>query len=265
MPTVQDNPVVAEITTDIDAAAFIAALTGTYSQAEEDAINQFYISMKTNGLYSLTEEIKLLSLDSITDAAIDLISATTTGANNGMTFVAREGLSGNGSNAYYDTGFTMSTDGTVLSQNSVALHVYVRTNVAENAYDIGARTVSTRRNYIVSRWCSNDAFGKIAGGNGNFAIAPSTDSRGMWSISRTASNDMQLYKNQSSLVTQGSTSIALVEFPLYLGALNRGGAASDYASKQYAFYAITAGMTPAQIATFHTLVVNLLTAFGANI
>jgi hypothetical protein len=250
---------------DPDARAYIAALTGTYSQTELDAIDAFFLALKAASIYTY-DRIFLLCADVVADVRIDMASATTVGINNGMTFTARQGLTGNGSSAYFDTGFNPATAGGNYTQNSASMSVYGRTNNAIVGYDMGAQNSSTsRRAAITSRWSDNNQYSMINVNPPNNTLSASPGSTQLWTISRTASNLQTAYRGATSQATQTGTSTLVPNQNIWVGALNSGGVINAPTNRQYPLAMIGAGRSGSQMSDLDTAVTNLLTAFGANV
>nr|WP_250565384.1 hypothetical protein [Adonisia turfae] len=266
LPAIQDNPSAIEAASDLDANAFITARSGTYSRPELDAIEQFFVTMKTDGLYAKAGMMLLLAADNEADGLIWMNNPSTSAINNGASFTAREGFTGNGSNAYIDTGFNPAS-GANYTLNSASLGVYIRTNISEDAYDIGAQANSSNdRNYVISRWGDGNHYAQINDGSGgSWTVASSSDSRGFWLSSRTSATFKETYQNAVSQDTDSSASDGLASRNIYVLALNNGGVRAGESSKQVGFVWIGGGLSEAEISALNTRVTTLLTAFGANI
>ncbi|EKU99768.1 hypothetical protein Lepto7375DRAFT_1839 [Leptolyngbya sp. PCC 7375] len=261
-----------QLTTDIaldadpDAAAYIAALAGTYSQAETDAINDFFVGIKADGLYSKAGMMLLLAADTASDGLIWMNNPSVSATNNGASFTARQGFTGNGSNAYIDTGFNPAS-GANYTLNSASLGVYIRTNVSEDAYDIGAQTSgSSDRNYIASRWGDGNHYAQINDGSGStWTTASSPDSRGLWLSSRTIAIAKETSRDAVLQDADNSTSDGLTSQNIYVLALNNGGSRAGESSKQVGFVWIGDGLSASEVSNLNARVATLLTAFGANV
>ncbi|MEM9264516.1 MAG: hypothetical protein AAGA46_03235 [Cyanobacteria bacterium P01_F01_bin.13] len=252
---------------DPDAAAFIATWTGTYSQAEIDAVDAFFINMKSDSLYAKMDFMVLLALDNSVDALRWMNTPSTSATNNGATFTARQGFTGNGSSAYIDTGFNPNTAGGNYSLDAASLGAYSRTNISEASYVIGAQNSSTSgRSYVSPRWSDGFHYTDVNGGGGSpWTTASSSDSRGLWGSSRTSNTLKTAYRNGVVQDTDASSSNALPGHNLYLLALNNGGARQGESSGQIAFAYAGGDLSDSNNANLSTHVTALLTAFGANV
>lgn len=251
---------------DADAQAFIDRLTGTYSQVELDAINAFFVSLKTAGLYSTIDAFYFFAVDSVDDALLNLVDTNYTATRvNLMTFTARQGFTGNGSNMYLNTNFAPLTAGGNYAQNSATIGVYIRNNIGEAAYDMGAETSgSSRRTHIAPRWSSGtQAFFRI--NSTSFWGPSSNDSRGLTAISRTSNTASASYKNGSSTGSSAASSQTLTNQAFYIGATNSGGSIDNPTSKQIAAAVIASGWDATQNANFASALETFLDAFGAGV
>ena len=254
-------------TGDADFLNYQSALTGTYSSNELNAIEQFYLDLKAGGIYDY-DRIYLMCTDVESDTLIDMVSATSLATNNGMTFTARRGLQGNGSTAYFATGYTPSTDAINFTQNSASLSIYSRDNTSIDGYDIGAQNSVSGGNgriFIASRWDDGNQYSMINGSGSNFSASPSSDSSGLQSISRTSSTLQTVYKTDTAIDTETSASTAVTNREIWVGALNAGGTRSGETDREYSIVLIGPGRTGAEMTTLNNAVNALITAFGANI
>ena len=249
-----------------DASNFIARLTGTYSQAELDAITDFFTGTKQDNTFDKIEGAYIKCLDNQIDALLNIKGLSFTATNNGMSFTAREGFTGNGSNSYIDTGFVPASS-SVYVQNSASLFIYIRNNIAEAAYDMSAQDTSggTKRNYIAARWSDNTHYALVNATGSNYTNSSSTDSRGLWVTSRTSSNLVTTYRNAVNQDTNTALSISQATTNLIIGGLNTNGVIDSHSTKQYAFSGWGSGFSDAEVAALNSRVVALLTAFGANV
>ena len=172
----------------------------------------------------------------------------------GWTFTS-SGSKPNGTSAYCDTGIKPST----MSQNSTGLGIYIRENIDEASCEIG---VSTSLYTVIRARISNNFYSAISQTDQNSYA--NTDSRGLFSVSRTASNVVKSYKNGVLLATNTNASSTPETINIYKGAGNRGGIWSP-SSKQFAFSYIDNGLTATQISNLNTCVQTLMTTLGINV
>jgi len=249
---------------DADAQAYIDRLTGTYSTAELDAINDFFVSLKDDSLYSDIVACRIYALDNASDALLNIKGTSHTATQTNMTFTARQGFAGNGSTSFIDTNVTPSTSG--LTQNSATYGFYKRDFGDTGGTDMAGR-VGSGAAAISLR--TSDGGTAVALSTINSDSIPvgiqTTNPTGMQLYSRTASNLTTLY---SRGVSQGTTSIASTGLPTvrtYLGGGHNNYSLNNSSSDEYALDVIASGWDTAQAANFSNHAENLLDAFGAGV
>lgn len=258
---------------DEDAQDFINRLTGTYSQTELNAFDIFFAKLKSDGLYDTINALYIFALDSADDALLNLKGTDYTATReNSMTFTAREGFTGNGTNMYIDTNFNPTAASGNYTQNSGTLGVYCRNNIAENSFSIGSQTSSSsNRSYITPRWSDNVAYAIVNGDGGVNYVSPTvTTSAGFMAVSRTTSTAIASYQNGSLLDSGNFTSQAPANASFYIGAAHdlsnaSGNSSSGETSNQLAAGVIASGWDATQHANFNTALEELLDVLGAGV
>lgn len=187
-----------------------------------------------------------------TPASFPLVNVST-----GPTFVADRGWTGDGLATALSTQITPSTDGgAIYTQNSASLHVWARTNVAENAADIGAAV--TNNAFIRARSAGDAISGTI--NTAATSTASIASSIGMTSMTRPDAANERIYKNG---VQQG-TDLAVASVGLPAAAIRLCGRGNDlFSTKQIAAGVVGGHMTTAQILALYNRLNTFLTAIGA--
>jgi hypothetical protein len=249
---------------DPDAQAFItaAAITDPTQQA---AINTLVVDLKG---YNVWTKMKALypmvggtasqhkfnlknPLD--TDAAFRLVfSGGWTHSSNGAT--------PNGTNAYADTFLNPSTS---LTTASAHFSKYNRTNdLVGNKVD-GIFDANNNSFFQQNYSAGNGIIGSI----GSLASYTPTDTRGLFTATRTSTNAFKVFKNSSSVATNTTTITNIANFKFFIGARNDGatGGQAFYNSYQCAFASIGDGLTDTEAANLYTAVQAFQTALGRSI
>ena len=244
---------------DPDAQAFItaAAITDPTQQA---AINTLVVDLKG---YNVWTKMKALypfvggtnsqhtwNLKNTAQFQISWQGGVVSSAN---------GVQFNGLNSYGITGLTPSTS---LSLNSTHLGYYSRTNSNATEIEIGVQQPGGNYNILEIR-TSNVTY-PLINQNGITSFSD-LDSLGFYLGNRTASNDIDGWKNGVKKVNGNALSNALSNIPIYIGAMNSLGTASTYTSKQCAFASIGDGLTDTEAANFYTAVQAFQTTLGRSI
>jgi hypothetical protein len=247
---------------DPDAQAYIDRLTGTYSGEELDAINQFFVTLKADSLYSGIVACHLYALDNASDAVLNIKGATFTASNNSLAFTARQGFTGNSGSGFIDTGVTPSVAMTV---NSATYGFYVRNGSdGITASDMGGRASSG------SAACSlraNTTGTPLATIHSSSIPAGVTSSHvtGMQLWIRTSSTVTTHYTRGTSNGTASITSSGLPTVAIYLANSRTGAPPSTGTDRQYAMDIFAEGWDATQSANFSGAVELLLDAFGAGV
>ncbi|MEO0538781.1 MAG: hypothetical protein AAF215_33600 [Cyanobacteria bacterium P01_A01_bin.123] len=245
--------------TDADAQAFIGRLTASYSTAELDAINAFFVGLKADGLYTTIDLIYLNFLDNITDALLNIKGTSFTGSNISGAHVAGQGITG-----AINTGFNPVTAGGNWAQNSALALYYSRTNSQSTSREFGINDGGSPSDFStnLTRTSANQARWGINISGTAETTSNITDSTGLWVVSRTSSSTHALYRDGTLSQSASESSVAPPSLNMYFGAENRAGSATDVSSRQLAMMGLASGWDATQVSNFNTLVDDLQTVFG---
>ena len=248
---------------DADAVAFFGRVTtagGSLSATEKAAVNTLVVDMKAAGIWTLQKAIYPMVGASAAACAQNLKSSSFTGSfTSGWTF-ASTGVTGNGTSAYFDTAFNHN----LLAQNSGHLSIYNRTDALGLFTDIGADGITNSCSSIWSR-LSNLTYNQIHNASGGYQTVANTNSQGHYISNRTGSTVLNQWKNGSKTGTSTAASVTPSSALIYVGALNAGGVASFFTSRQYAFASIGDGLTDTQASNFYTAVQAFQTTLSRNV
>jgi len=238
---------------DADAAAFFARVTaagGTLSATEKIATNQLVLDLKANSLWTPMKAIYPMVGASAAACAQNLKSSSFTGSfTSGWTF-ASTGATPNGSSAFLNTGFNLSTQ---IGSNPLNMSFYSRTNNSLGQGDMGCYnnpSGTTDNGFFINYSGSFYAFNSPS----KYVQVVNTDSRGFYQSNAQGLN-LKAFKNSSqfggtvSLTTYTSTNVNV-----YVGGINNNGNLSNPSSKECAFASIGDGLTDTQASNFYTAV-----------
>jgi hypothetical protein len=169
---------------------------------------------------------------------------------------------GNGTNAYINLNYTLGTDNVNYALNSGSAGFYCRSDVNEAAYDMGCHTNHTTIDGSVLALYSYGLYGSV--NCPNVSAGTVTDTRGMWVVSRTASDDIDFYRNGNTFVQGTTASGSIYSGDAYLLARNVG-YASHHSTKQMSFAYYSSGLTAAEVNTLSDIVNAYMTALGKNV
>lgn len=254
---------------DADAQAYFTANTAITNAADKNAINTFYLGLKSDGIYTKIKAMYLPIWGSAASSKWNLVNPLDTDAAFRLTFAtgwtySSSGMTPNGTSAFANTFINTVTN---LMSSSNHLFFYSRTQTVDlsNACEIGvADTVNAQ--YFQLRL--NVAF--ASGGVSSItSFTNTTDARGGWLGSKRATNDRETYRNgitQSTNTTNDTTSNP--NYILYIGARNQPATlpnVSLYSIKQCAFSSIGDGLTDTEASNFYNRIQTLMTYFGINV
>lgn len=169
------------------------------------------------------------------------------------------GITGNGVNSYANTFLTPSIS---LSTNSGHISTYIRTNVLESKYDLGATSSGTSDISVISRWTGNLFYSNY--GALTYPNASNSDSRGLFTTNRNSITNTSGYKNGIKVIDTAQTA-SLPSNPFWIGALGNGVSGTDFSSKNYAFASIGDGLTDTEAANLYTAVQAYQTTLGRQV
>jgi hypothetical protein len=245
---------------DTDAQAFFDRVTtagGNLSSTEKNAVNTLVIQMKNYGIWTKMKAIYPMVGASAAACAQNLKSSSFTGTFNGGWTFASTGVTPNGSTGYFDTGLNTTTH---LSYLSASFSVYIRTESMGSNFvvDMGnsTNTYSPITNIEVNTdGTSRNQYCWDFTANRGLATINTTNSRGMWGTSRTASSTWVSFERNTAVgKTTSSTNTSLPNFNTYIGATNFSGTAAQFSSKQNAFAHIGDGLTTVEFNNLYSAV-----------
>jgi len=248
---------------DPDAAAFFdeGVLLGEapLSDPEKTAINTYVLTKKADGIWTQcladypfvggTPVWHSLNLRNPSTFRITWSGTVTHDAN---------GITGNGSDGYGNTGLNFLSD---TAANDLAFGVYNRTSGDFASREIGTDTLASGDNggiYVrfldaTSYFDNNEGVGRCS--------AIGTNALGLFTSSRTAANAHNGYRNATSIAstTNGQGTRANSNFTLLRGAQ------IFYSTRNLCFAFVSAGLTGANITALYAAVQALQTSLGRQV
>lgn len=253
---------ISSYTFDTDAGAYITA-AGITEDSIKYAVDTFFIQLKDSSLFNkMLAVYPLIGADSLGQK----VNAVNPGTYD-LTFYGTETFSANGcefngSSGYADTKLNPTTAG--LTNDSTHWSIYITENVKETAYDIGIMYPNTRYWAMFTRDADYMGANAYAAASGYVFVA-NTDSRGFFVLSRTASNHLEIYKNNVSKDTETTLAGDLPNsWTIYIGAANNSGKGSNFSSKNFAFASVGKGLSDDDVAKLSSIVNKLMTKLDRN-
>lgn len=267
---------------DADALAYFTANTAITSTADKTAINNFYLGLKSDGIYTKIKAMYLPIWGSASASKWNLVNPLDTNAafrlnfSNGFTY-ANTGVTGNGTSAYANTFLIPAT---ALTLNQSHMSFYCRTNTLPSGIQLfGGSLKGASYNGLdsFSLGCTNSGL-LFATQNAqvnatDYASYTDTSTKGFFINNRTSTTatTLKLFKNGLSQAnaTTSPAGQQLSPYNQYLWARYNDAVSSPfselYANREFCFMSIGNGLTDAEASNFYTRVNTLMTYFGINV
>lgn len=252
---------------DADAQAYFNANTVITSTADKNAINSFYLGLKSDGIYSNIKAMYLPIWGSASASKFNLINPADTNAAFRLTFASgwtysTSGIRSNGA-TYANTFFNMSTQITSVNNWSVGFYSNLW---GSGGVDFGADT-GANNFYLTTK--SPGIFGaNTARMQFNDALNfTDTTGIGFYLGSRISSTNGKIYKNGSQVGNLNNASAgSFANLNVYLGALNRSGTASFGTNVRYSFaFIANSSFSATDVSNFYSRVQTLMTYFAIQV
>jgi hypothetical protein len=257
------NPYVFGVVYDPDAQAYFNANTTITSAADKNAINSFYLGLKSDGIYTKLKAMYLPIWGSSANSKWNLINPLDTNAAFRLTFstgwtFSSGGMTPNGTSAFANTNFIPLNQ--YFDSSSCHISYYSRTDNNSNC-DMGCNTVSAGT-YIYIKQTNVTAIRNNTSGAGTETNTSNTSGTGFYINNRTSLTVQKIIKN-TTITSFSVNATTRPNVNMYIGALNN--PILDYGNKQCAFASIGNGLTDTEASNFYTRVNILMTYFGINV
>ncbi len=251
---------------DSAAVAYFVALTTPLSYAFKQYVNQFIIQLKADGNFTKLDRLWLHATEAQDQAKVSIVNPASTKLTEvgSPTWTAKQGYTGNGSSMYLNTNYNLSTSSLNYLLNSSSAGLYIRTNPgAAVEVDLGVADATPNLTYLFPRNVGDNSFQNAQAALAGIFTYANADTRGFFSIIRTAANAQSAWKNGISKATNATASSVLINNNVYILANNNNGAAASFSRKQIALSYFGSG-TVGQL-TFYNAIQTLMTQIGANV
>jgi hypothetical protein len=249
---------------DPDAEPYIDALglLGIVDSTLNDAWNSFVVDAKADGYWADLDVVYPFGGGT---AAAHAINAKNPGTNditwNGTVTHNTNGITGNGSTGYGSTGFALTS----LDVNDCHLSVYSRTSGDLNAFEIGATgSVGISAFQLGCRSFGGDIYADLGSGANRSVI--NADGQGMYLVTRRGTNDFEVYKSGSSVISYTSAMTgSTVNVPITILARNSNGSIVNHSSRNLGWASIGFAFTDAKAADYYAAIQAFQTALGRDV
>jgi len=263
--TPRDYSVAGGVTYDTDAQAYFTANTAITSAADKNAINIFYLGLKSDGIYTKMKAMYLPIWGSAAACKWNLINPVDSNAafrltfSTGITYTSN-GMTFNGTSAFANTYFTPSIS---LSLNSGSLGYYGGNNLGSQINKPALGSVISGQLFMLEpSYSGYGVFGCVNDGSATFTA--NTNTTGFIFVTRTTSTQ-KIISIRGSQVTLNENTTGRPTATVVIGARNNNGTVEFYSAFQHRFDFIADGLTSTEATNFHTRVQTLMTYFGINV
>jgi len=179
-------------------------------------------------------------------------------------FAVDRGYTG-ATNKALNANYNLATDSTLFTQDDCSFGVYVRTN-DQSAQVCGVIKAGapTYRSDLHPRHTDNKAYYGCS--SSGYDDSASTDSSGMWILSRISATQFIVYRNGSPVVTENDPSAALPSLIWHFLCYNGDGTLAGFTTREIALGFIGKRMSATDVANFQTIWVDgYLDSIGAKV
>lgn len=245
------NPVALSRTaSDADASTFFAACVTagtTLSAGQQAAIQLLVQGFKQTGLWTKMTAVYPFIGGTAGCHAINLKSPGTYNITWTSVTHNSNGITGNGTSAYGDTGLNTSS---VLSLNSTHLSFYSRTG-GSFAYEEMASASSGTSFQLAAQWSNGATYYAQSSVQIN---TPAPGALGLIATSRTSSTSTVNYNRSRKVVSSNQVSVSLPNRNVFILAGNNSGTAINFSARNLAFSSIGSGLSDQDAINLSTLV-----------
>lgn len=259
-PTIPTYPAISSAGFDPDAQSFLTRANIT-DPTQQAAVNQLALSLKSAGIWSKMVALYPFVGGSASSHAQNLVSSSFTVTWSGTITHDSNGVKGNGTTGFGDTGLIPSVAG--LQLNSTHASAYI--NLAETV--LGAQSGGTdglaQSFQLAINLGPGTAFWDCYGTTTGRVTGAASGTTGFYLGSRNASNSNAIYRNGASFLSNATASETLNStLSVYLLARNLSGSATLFSDGRQALNSLGLGLSAAEVTSFNTAVQAFETTLG---
>ena len=241
------------------------------------ALSNFYAKLRSSGLNNKIKSLNAFVPDNLIAAQTPLISTVGSSIWSNTNFVTGDltinGLKGNGSNKYLNTGITCNS---IFSTSNMGVTLYVPENSAGVGHNYGCANDPGYTNDCVGTfWVSGagvfmDSYNTVVTTGGRYTITQVANWTGLLSMQRTANNVFNAYWQKPGaavVLAQGPYANSGGSVPtttMYAFCSNSSTAPSFYSGDRMSILAFHDGMTAAETIQFGALIKSLRQQLGGG-
>jgi len=251
---------------DGDAANYFRANTAITSDADKNAINTFYLGLKSDGIYTKIKAMYLPIWGSAASCKWNLVNPLDTDAAFRLTFstgltYSSSGITGNGTSSYINTYFNMN--GYRDSNHGI---VYVQTNLNGGYNEYGAATAVNVSVFANGTNNANICYTQNHVNN-SFLSYSNTNGSGLYVNKRESSTSgFKTFRNGVLKATDTNSIGNQIPHNIYLFARNVADSSIiAYSSNKDSFFCFGNGLTDTEVTNISSRINTLMTYFGINV
>lgn len=212
------------------------AMTTPPDAAVAEAQNTMVLTLVDAGIWAKLDVFYLFaqSTNDDSEALINWKNPGTYDADiqNAPAFASLEGFTGNGTDAFISSNMILLTDAVQYTLNDASIGFYVRTDIKETKFIVGARgAASNSRVYAQIYNTSNNVLATI-NSSGNVSNGGVISSGGLYILQRTASNAFAIYRNNVEMASDTDAGGSLANQDIYFLGYNEQGSVSSPCTQQ---------------------------------
>lgn len=246
-----------------DTQAWLNAASGSYSSAEQAALDNLLAGLDTDALLSKLDRLWHTGFGDVSgDAYRCLKTRNTATPVNSPTFTRRQGVAGNGTSSYLNSNYIPSAAGNQWALNSSTGIVYVRSLVSSpSGRFFGGNTTTNDQSGLLYNSGETRVFSRMNNVSSSGLNAPNrSPETGYMAAIRNSAADLDLRVN-NLFSTVAVASNTITGRSLFIGARNNNNTAADFNASQISLVAFGSGFSSidwdnfrSRLNTFHTAI-----------
>ena len=252
---------------DADAVLYfnrVAAVGGTLTTAEKNAVNTMTLSLKSDGIWNSLLALYPFLGTNAASFAQNLKSATYTGVFFGGWTYSSLGAKPNGINGYFST--TIAGYPELVNEKYISMATYVNEFIETPRAQMGAIGANNTFNLIAPKLDSATLGRYVATGNNTATMVTDASAiKGFLGVSRISLANFRYYKGNVGTLSTLTAGPGGYIYPIVMGAFGGyGGTIGNFDNARIAFGHISNGLDDTKMVALANLVLTYNTTLGRN-